>query len=173
MLRTCGISVADPSIVARTGWATDELLAGIHAARLARSYDLVTLLIGVNNQYRGRPIDEFQTQFCALLAHAVTYAASRASRVIVLSIPDWSVTPFAAGRNRKGISLDIDAFNAVARDETARAGARLLDITPVSRTASGDPALTASDGLHPSGVMYAEWARLALPVALQALGCLP
>lgn len=170
LLRARGLSVASPTIVARTGWTTDELAAGIDTARPAADYDIVTLLIGVNNQYRGRSADEYRTQFRALLARAIEFANSRAARVVVLSIPDWGVTPFAQGRDRARISDEIDRFNAINRDETTRAGARYVDVTPASRRVPTEPALVASDGLHPSGAMYAIWAGLVLPVVLEALG---
>lgn len=172
MLRARGIAVANPVIVAKTGWTTDELSAGIDAARPAGSYGLVTLLIGVNNQYRGRSADEYRSQFRALLARAITFADARASRVIVVSIPDWGVTPFAerSGRDRARIGTEIDAFNAINRDETTRAGARYVDITPMSRRAASEKYLVAGDGLHPSAAMYAEWVRLAFPAAIEALG---
>jgi lysophospholipase L1-like esterase len=170
MLRARGMAVADPVIVARTGWTTDELSNGIDAARPAGSFGLVTLLIGVNNQYRGRSTDEYRTQFRALLARAISFADSKASRVIVLSIPDWGATPFAQGRDRTRIATEIDAFNAINRDETVRAGARYVDVAPMSRRAAAEKTLVAGDGLHPSAAMYAEWAALALPVAVEALG---
>jgi lysophospholipase L1-like esterase len=170
MLRARRVAVADPVIVARTGWTTDELSNGIDAARPAGSFGLVTLLIGVNNQYRNRSTDEYRTQFRALLARAISFADSKASRVIVLSIPDWGVTPFALGRDRTRIATEIDAFNAINRDETVRAGARYVDVAPMSRRAAAENALVAGDGLHPSAAMYAEWAALALPVAVEALG---
>ena len=170
MLRARGIAVASPDIVARTGWTTDELSVGIDAARPGGSYGLVTLLIGVNNQYRGRSGEEYRTQFRALLARATTFAGSRASRVIVVSIPDWGVTPFAQGRDRARIATEIDAFNVINREETVRAGARYVDVTPMSKRAATEKELVAGDGLHPSATMYAEWARLALPVAVEALG---
>jgi lysophospholipase L1-like esterase len=170
LMRARGIPTADPVIVAQTGWTTEELSAGIDAARPAGSYDLVTLLIGVNNQFRGRGAEEYRTDFRWLLARAIASAGTRAPRVIVLSIPDWGVTPFAVGRDRAKIGTEIDRFNAIAQDETARAGAHYVDITPVSRRAATEHELIAGDGLHPSGTMYAEWARLALPAALDALG---
>jgi lysophospholipase L1-like esterase len=170
MLRARGITVADPVIIARTGWTTDELSNGIDTARPAGSYGLVTLLIGVNNQYRGRSTDEYRTQFRALLARAISFADSKASRVIVLSIPDWGATPFAQGRDRTRIATEIDAFNAINRDETVRAGARYVDVAPMSRRAAAEKTLVAGDGLHPSAAMYAEWATLVLPVAVEALG---
>jgi lysophospholipase L1-like esterase len=171
-LRSTGVSVADPVIVARTGWTTDELAKGIDATPPSGTFGLVTLLVGVNNQYRGRSTDEYRTQFRAVLARAIAFADAHAPRVIVVSIPDWGVTPFArrSGRGAARIATEIDAFNAIARDEALHAGARFLDVTPVSRRAALDPELVASDGLHPSGVMYEEWARLLLPVALEVVG---
>lgn len=170
LLRAYGIASAQPVIVARTGWTTDELSAAIDTSHLHEPYDLVTLLIGVNNQYRGRRADEYRSQFKTLLARAVAFANSCAGRVIVVSIPDWGVTPFAAGRDRAGISAAINRFNAIGREETKRAGARFVDITPISRRVTVDHGLVAADGLHPSGMMYADWVRALFPVALDALG---
>ncbi len=159
----------DVSIIARTGWTTQELWEGIQGRTLQSRYDMVSLLIGVNNQYRGYAINEYREQFVFLLGKAIEYAGGDTSRVIVLSIPDWGVTPFAAGRDTAQIAKDIDAFNAINREETEKAGAHYIDITPISREALNDPALIASDGLHPSGKMYAQWAELTLPVALEIL----
>jgi lysophospholipase L1-like esterase len=169
MLREHGIPMAEPDIVATTGWTTDELAEGIEVARPGGPYDLASLLIGVNNQYRGRPLDEYRGQFVELLEQAISLAGGEPGRVLVLSIPDWGVTPFAEGRDREQIAREIDAFNAANRDGATVAGARYVDITPVSRMASFEPALVASDGLHPSGAMYRAWAGLALPAALAAL----
>ncbi len=166
-LRAAGLDVADPKIVAKTGWTTDELSAAIAAERITGTFDLVSLLIGVNNQYRGRSADEYREQFRDLLAQAIGFAGGRASRVLVLSIPDWGVMPFAEGRDRAKIGREIDEFNAVAKDEAPRAGARWVDITPVSREMRAGWA--ANDGLHPSAAQYAAWAALALPVAKAAL----
>lgn len=168
-LRAQGLTIGEPLIIARTGWTTAELSVGIDAQKPTGTFELVSLLIGVNNQYRGRDIGEYRTEFRALLERAIGYAGGEAQRVIVLSIPDWGVTPFAEGRDRAAIAAQIDAFNAVNRQETAQLGAHYIDITPHSRTAAGDPSLIAGDGLHPSGKMYAEWARQAEPVALEAL----
>jgi lysophospholipase L1-like esterase len=172
MMRATGMQVADPVVIARTGWTTDELSAGIDAAKPQASFDLVTLLIGVNNQYRGRSTDEYRSHFRTLLARGIAFADSKASRVVVVSIPDWSVTPFArrSGRDAAKISAEIDAFNAIGRQEAASAGARFVDITPTSRRAASDEALVASDGLHPSAAMYELWTPLILPTALQAVG---
>ena len=170
LLRERGVSVDDPEIVARTGWTTDELDAAIDQADPRGPYALVSLLIGVNNQYRGRPVDEYRAQFRRLLERAIGFAGGDAGRVVVLSIPDWGGTPFAADRDAAQIAAEIDAFNAANREVTAELGARWVDVTPASRATGGDPSFIASDGLHFSGKMYAEWARLALPAALEALG---
>lgn len=171
-LRTRGVAIAAPEIIAKTGWTTDELSAAIDEANPQGPYDLVSLLIGVNNQYRGGRIKVYRAEFRALLQRAIGFAGDAEGRVIVVSIPDWSVTPFAAEdmRGREHIRTRIDAFNAVAREETAKVGAHFIDITPISRTAASDFSLVADDGLHPASPMYAAWADLVLPVALDALG---
>jgi lysophospholipase L1-like esterase len=170
LLRTHGLHVAEPKIIARTGWTTDELAAAIANADVKEHYDLVTVQIGVNNQFRGGSVDEYRAQFGALLARAIGFAGGRASHVIVVSIPDWGQTPFAARRNRGRIGLDIDAFNAVNRDETARSGSRYVDITTISRRAADEADLVVADKLHPSARMYAEWVRAIAPTAIAALG---
>jgi lysophospholipase L1-like esterase len=148
------------------------LSAGIDANPPAGEFDLVTLLIGVNNQYRGRTLEEYRRQFCALLDRAIAFASLHASRVVVVSTPNWGLTPFAreSGRDVGAIAREIDEFNAVARDEAARAGARFVDVTPASRRAGAEPELIAGDGLHPSAAMYELWAHLILPVAIEAVG---
>lgn len=163
------LGAKEPLIVAKTGWTTDELDRAIDAAAPKGPFDLVTLLIGVNNQYRGRSADEYRTQFRGLLQRAIGFAGNRAARVVVVSIPDWGVTPFAAGRDRAKIAEEIDRFNAINREEAVCAGARYADITPVSRRAATDPALNAGDGLHPSGRMYKAWVDVILPIARDAL----
>lgn len=157
------------TIIARTGWTTAELWDGIQARKIHPPYDLVSLLIGVNNQYRGCDIDEYREQFAFLLNKSIEYAGGDAKRVIVLSIPDWGVTPFALGRDREKIAREIDAFNAVNREETEKAGAHYIDITPISREAADDSSLIAPDGLHPSRRMYALWAEKTLPIAAKIL----
>jgi lysophospholipase L1-like esterase len=169
LLRGQGLYMDEPQIIARTGWTTDELSAGIDARDPAGPFDLVTLLVGVNNQYRGREAEEYRQQFVALLERAIAFAGGEPSRVIVLSIPDWGATPFAEKRDRARIAQEIDQFNAINREEAQRAGVRYVDVTPISRQVSSDPALVASDRLHPSAKMYAEWARLAVPEALEVL----
>ena len=167
-LRRAGVVIDDPRIVAVTGWTTDELAQGMDAAPLAPPYDLVTLQIGVNNQYRGRSADDYRSQFSALLARAITLAGHRAARVVVVSIPDWGVTRFAReqGRDSTRTATELDLYNAIARDETARAGACWVDITGISRQ---HPELVADDGLHPSAAQYALWTETLLPMVRTAL----
>ncbi|HYH05818.1 MAG TPA: SGNH/GDSL hydrolase family protein [Thermoanaerobaculia bacterium] len=157
------LGIGEPQIIATTGWTTDELNAAIDEANPQGPFELVTLLIGVNNQYRGRDAEQYRGEFAALLQRAIGFAGGNAQNVIVVSIPDWGVTPFAEGRDRAKIAAEIDRYNAVNREEAARAGARYVDITPTSR--GTDPALVAGDGLHPSGRQYTEWVRLIAPVA--------
>ncbi len=158
-------------IIARTGWTTSELWEGIQADPPQGTYDLVSLLIGVNNQYRGYSMDEYREEFRFLLNKSIEYADGDANRVIVLSIPDWGVTPFAegaqTGRDSMQIAKDIDMFNTVNREESKSAGAHYVDITPISRQALDDLSLIAGDGLHPSGKMYKMWAKEALPIAVE------
>jgi len=167
-LRQQAIAIEDPRIVAVTGWTTDELAAGMDQAALASGYDLATLLIGVNNQYRGRSTEEYRAQFHALLLRATALADHRAERVVAVSIPDWGVTPFgcASGRDRKQIARELDAFNAIARAEALDAGAHFVNITGISREHAG---LVASDGLHPSGAQYALWTDAIAPAVTRAL----
>lgn len=168
-LRARGVAIADPEIIAKTGWTTDELSTAIDQANPQGPYALVTLLIGVNNQYRGRDAGQYRTEFRALLQRAIGFAGGHAQRVVVVSIPDWGVTPFAAGRDRAKIGAEIDRYNAINREEALRAGAHVADITPVSRKAATDPTLVAPDGLHPSAQMYARWLPLIETEAAAAL----
>ena len=167
MLRARGIAVAPPEIIATTGWTTDELAAGIAAAHPGGPYGLVTLLIGVNDQYRGRRAADFAPAHAALLASAVTFAGGRPAGVVCVSIPDWGVTPFAEGRDAGTIAREIDAHNAVAERQARAAGARWVDITTDSRRHPDD---LVADGLHPSGAAYRRWADAILPAALAACG---
>lgn len=164
-----GIAVLSPRILARTGWTTDELYDAIVAERIPGRFDLVTLLAGVNDQYRGYGVERYRASF-DILAHAGLAFAKLPGRVIVLSIPDWGVTPFADNRDRAAIGREIDNFNGVARETASRVGARFVDITPTSRLAATDRTLLAGDGLHPSAAMYDRWVEQVLPVAIEALG---
>lgn len=170
-LRAEDIALADPDIVATTGWTTDELDAAIDTADLSGTYDFVSLLIGVNNQYRGRDADEYREQFDGLLERAIGFAGARPDRVLVLSIPDWGVTPFgqASGRDTDAIAREIDAYNAIAGERCKARGCGWTNVTPVSRAHGAEPAMLVDDGLHPSAAMYAEWTALALPEARHRL----
>ncbi|MBL7710266.1 MAG: SGNH/GDSL hydrolase family protein [Chitinophagaceae bacterium] len=149
-------------IIAKTGWTTDELEAGIIAAdkeeSLLPSYDFVSLLIGVNNQYRGRSVEEYKPEFEALLKKAIRFAGNNASHVVLLSIPDWGVTPFAEGRDRSQIAAEIDAYNKANKEIALQHKVHYIDITPWTREAATDHSLLAADGLHPSGKEYKRWA---------------
>lgn len=168
-LRDAGVKVTDPEIIATTGWTTDELKAGIAAREPKGPYDLVTLLIGVNNQFRGRDAGEYRTHLRRLLGRAVHFAGRHAARVLVVSIPDWGVTAFAEGRDRARIAREIDAFNAIAREEAAHSGAQWADITPISRRLGAKPEALAADGLHPSALAYTEWLAVITPAAAAML----
>lgn len=166
-LRDAGIAIADPRIIATTGWTTGELAAAMDAAEPLGGWDFVSLLIGVNNQYRGCPLDEYEIAFAHLLERAVALAGGRAQRVLVLSIPDWGATPFgaASGRGLQRIGDEIDAYNAAAEAICASHGVAWVDVTAISRRHAGDAAMLVDDGLHPSAAMYAEWTAAALPAA--------
>ncbi len=168
-LEASGIHLSDLQIIARTGWTTDELSEAIDQAELSIPYDLVTLLIGVNNQYRGRTPDSYRPEFVNLLERAVEYAGDNSGRVIVLSIPDWGVTPFAGGRDKEQIAREIDAYNAINREESEKAGVAWVDVTAISREAASRPELLAPDGLHPSGLMYRYWVNDLFPLAFEML----
>jgi lysophospholipase L1-like esterase len=171
-LRESGIAIDDPRIIATTGWTTDELSAALDAADpLGQDWALVSLLIGVNNQYRGRPVDDYVPEFTALLDRAIAYAGGDPRRVIVLGIPDWGVTPFAfAGSFDPEVIADaLDAYNAAAARICAERGVAFVDIAPVSRARGAEPAMLVEDALHPSAAMYAEWTALAAPVAQRLL----
>lgn len=166
-----GIDVAEPEVIARTGWTTDELSAAMDAATFTPPYALVTLLIGVNNQYRGRTLDNYRDEFDALLARACALAEGHARRVIVVSIPDWGVTRFAheQARDAAQVGSEIDAFNAAATAIAAGAGVAFVDVTATSREAGDADAMLVGDGLHPSAAQYALWAEDTLPVARRLL----
>ncbi|QAU24764.1 SGNH/GDSL hydrolase family protein [Dyella sp. M7H15-1] len=168
-LRRHSMLIDDPQIVAATGWTTDELSDGMDKAELGASYDLVTLLIGVNNQYRGRPAEEYRMQFRTLLMRAMALAGKHPKRVVVISIPDWGVTPFGhkSSRDRRQIATELDTFNTIARMEALEAGARFVNITGISRDHAD---LVASDGLHPSGAQYTLWTDAIEPAVTEALG---
>lgn len=168
-LRGDSLNIADARIIAQTGWTTDELITGIEEAAPADDYDLVSLMIGVNNQYRGRQADNFRGELSELIAIAIRRSSNGAGRVIVLSIPDWGVTPFAAGRDKEKISSEIDLFNSVIDEECSKAGVEYFNITDISRRVSSEPSLLADDGLHPSGEMYRLWVERIYPYVYDLL----
>jgi lysophospholipase L1-like esterase len=170
LLRRDGVVIEPPRIIAVTGWTTDELSAGMDRAHVdGERYDLVSLLIGVNNQFRGHSAEGYRQEFRVLLQRAVRLGGGDPGQVLVLSIPDWGVTPFAARLHHANIGAEIDQFNTINREETETAKARYIDVTPISREAAVQPSLLAIDGLHPSAEMYQRWAELALPAAREAL----
>jgi lysophospholipase L1-like esterase len=169
LLRQEGLPVQPPDIIARTGWTTDELAQAIRTSGNTRKYEMVSLLIGVNNQYRSQSKDKYRQELADLLRTATDFANGNAKRVFVLSIPDWGVTPFASDRDQQKIATEIDAFNAIAKEECTRAGIEFIDITPLSRTARNDASMVADDRLHFSGKMYRLWAEKALPTVLRLL----
>ena len=168
-LRESGINITEPEIIARTGWTTRELSLAIDSADPQGPYEVVTLMIGVNDQFRGRDVMDYQANFETLLRRAIVFAGGDPSRVIVVSIPDWSVTPFAEGSDRARLSGEIELFNTSCRNVAEATGVRYVDVTPVSREAETDRDLLARDLLHPSGKMYAAWTDLILPEAIAIL----
>jgi len=168
-LKKRGYPVEAPEIIAVTGWTTSDLMAGIKAADPKGPYDLVSLLIGVNNQYRGMDINIYRTEFGELIDQSIKFAGNDTGRVIVLSIPDWGVTRFASGRDREKIAREIDQYNAINKEITLSRGIVWIDVTAISRLAEQDETLIAGDGLHPSGRMYTEWVRLAFSEIVKML----
>jgi len=164
-LRGSGFDVAEPLVIARTGWTTDDLIRATESTSLPRGpYDLVTLLVGVNNEFQGWLIEEFRPELVTLLARSLAFAGGERERVVVLSIPDYGVTPAQIGFSPEVIAASIDRFNEVVAEETERFGFAYIDVTGISREAADDRSLIARDGLHPSGTMYARWVELLWPL---------
>jgi lysophospholipase L1-like esterase len=163
-LNGLGVKVSAPEIIARSGWTTGNLLDKLNTEppRLT-NYNIVTLLIGVNNQYQGRSQDEYRQQFTELVTKAIEYADNNSDRVFILSIPDWSVMPFANNSNRDLISKQIDSFNVINKQISLQKKVHYTDITDLSRLAATDPSLIAGDGLHPSGDQYRMWVNRLAP----------
>ncbi|MCH7405617.1 SGNH/GDSL hydrolase family protein [Belliella aquatica] len=162
MLEASGIVFSEPKIIATTGWTTDELKKGIQASDVnGKTYDLVTLLIGVNNQYRGRPVDNYRSEFRQLLEDTIAFAKGDKSHVVVLSIPDWGVTPFAVNRgsDQEKVAREIDQYNQAKKEITEEIGVTYIDITEHYRINGMKPESVVSDQLHPSGLIYQYWAE--------------
>ncbi len=170
-LRAEGLDLGHPRLVATTGWTTDELASAMQAQPLDPPYDLVSLGIGVNNQYRGRDAANYRSEFADLLDRAIALAGGRPQRVLVVSIPDWGVTRFgaASGRDVAQIARELDAFNAINREESRRRHVHWADVCAASRRAGAAAEMLAEDGLHPSGRQYARWLDTLLPAARAAL----
>lgn len=158
LLRKKGIEISAPEIIAKTGWTTDELYAALEQTEFLKSYDFVSLLIGVNNQYRGRTADQYRIEFEALLKQALVFAGNNAHRVFVLSIPDWGITPFAITRDTKQIAKEIDEYNGAGKEITEQYNCTFIDITEGQKAEGNNAEMLAEDGLHPSGKEYAKWA---------------
>jgi lysophospholipase L1-like esterase len=156
-LKQSGLSVKPVQIIAKTGWTTDELTDAIDSSSLNPPYSFVSLLIGVNNQYRGRPVDNFRAEFKDLLETAIKFAGNNPGKVFVVSIPDWGVSPFASGRDRNKIAGEIDEYNRVKKEECQKKGILFINITEISRDIDTDIELFAVDGLHPSAEQYKIW----------------
>lgn len=169
-LKEDNIILSDVNIIAKTGWTTDELNAAIDKRNPNNDYDLVTLLIGVNNQYRGRDTANYRKEFSTLLEKAIGFTSSK-ENVIVISIPDWGFTPFAKekGKDQKQVSAEIDIFNKINLEETLKRNIKYVDVTDISREALNDLSLLAEDGLHPSGKMYSLWVERIYPIAKSIL----
>lgn len=171
LLKQQNFDVAAPVIVAKTGWTTDELAMAIREHNITETFSFVTLLIGVNNQYRGRDVENYKDEFCQLLDQAISFADGHRERVFVVSIPDWGVTPFAAGEGRNGeqIAKEIDDYNRSAKEIVSHYKCHFIDITPSTRHNGNNALFLAADKLHPSGKEYAVWAALLAPVIGRAL----
>lgn len=169
LLRAAAFNIDTTRIVAATGWTTFDLLRAIAQTKLGPPYDLVTLLIGVNDQFQGKAERWYREGFARLLGRSIELAGGRPQRVIVLSIPDYSVTPFGRRLDSTAIRTTLDRFNQLSAELSKNAGVRYVNITGISRGAASDPSLLAPDNLHPSGTMYAQWARLVASVAAAAM----
>jgi lysophospholipase L1-like esterase len=169
LLKDEGIKIDDLKIIATTGWTTGNLISALNLNPPHKNYSVVSLLIGVNNQYRGQSAEEYKTEFTVLLNLSLQYAGNNKDNVFVLSIPDYSVTPFGSHLDKEKIASDIDSFNLINKTISDRFGVHYVDITEISRKAENDPSLIAGDGLHPSGEQYKRWAELLAPLMKRSL----
>jgi len=165
-LNEVGIAFELSQIIAKTGWTTAELSTAMAVTTFNPPYECVSLLIGVNNQYRGYSVEVYQAEFSTLLNQAIALAGNRPDHVLVLSIPDWSVTPFAqrSGRDSAHIAEEIDKFNRVNFLESQKRKVHYVDITPLTRQWGAEAEMLAEDSLHPSGAMYQLWIPEIFPV---------
>lgn len=163
------INVSTPEYIAVTGWTTTDLLAAINLQNPAKDFDIVTLLIGVNDQYQHRDTNEYRTFFTELLNKSIDLAAGKKAHVFVLSIPDYSAAPFVDEADKASVSAQVDVFNAINKEVTLQNNITYIDITPATRQAVSDASLVANDGLHPSGKEYAVWANMLAPLIKKVL----
>lgn len=168
-IREAGLNLEDPLIIAKNGWTSGDVLHALGKRRLQGPFHLASLQIGVNDQYDGLSIEAYETNLQKILDIIYPLTAGDPARIIALSIPDWSATPFAEGQDRARIAAEIQSFNEINRRLTHALGAHYLDITQLSREAGENRTLLAEDGLHPSGDMYQRWVEALLPVALDIL----
>lgn len=164
-----GFEVKEPKIIATTGWTTAELLEGIEKDIPTENYDLVSLLIGVNNQYRGYEIDVYKTEFRILIEQAIKFAGNKSENVFVVSIPNYGVTPFGQTRGEEKIRTELLEYDRIAQEIASDYGINFVNITPISEKAKSDLELVADDNLHPSGKMYSEWTDKIYPVVKSIL----
>jgi lysophospholipase L1-like esterase len=167
-LRKAGFRISDPDVIAVTGWSTVDLISALEKITIGKRYDIVSLLIGVNNEYQKRSMDEYEKEFRYLVQQAISFGAGKADHVFILSIPDYSVTPFAVNLQRSGIQKSLQEFNEINSRIALENHVHYIEITEGSRKAGGDPALLASDGLHFSGREYFRWASLLASSIRQA-----
>ena len=165
-LRAEGIAIQVPRIIATTGWTTQDLLRAMDSQLKNEKYDLVSVSIGVNNQYQGKSIDEYREDLYEVFKRAITYSESGVSGVFAVSIPDYGVTPFGA-QNAEEIARELDEFNKVFEEVASEFGVDFYNITPISREAANQPDLIAQDQLHPSGKMYKLWVEHFYPEVKQ------
>ncbi len=169
-LRANGMAVSDPGIIAKTGWTTDELSYALDEADASNTitppYDLVSLSIGVNNQYRGRSTQNYREEFSVLLKRSMGYSGNKAARVFVLSIPDWGITEFGqkSGRDLAQIASELDVFNMINREVSTQAGVHWVDVSKVTREVGATAKYYAEDGLHPSRALYTLWVNELLKI---------
>lgn len=152
-----GQPVDVPTIIARTGWTTNDLQDALAVADLKAPYDMVSLLIGVNNQFRGYDFSQYEREFVALLDQAIGLAGGDPGKVFVVSIPDYGLTPFGSRYNPERIARELDQYNDYAQSKAEERSVRFYNITPISREADTNPELIATDNLHPSAEMYRRW----------------